>query len=123
MDYFNKIKKPLLIGALVSFALIVALLVFADFKEVMLVYARMDLRFLPLILLLAPLNYLLRFVKWNYYLKISHISPQPRMNRYIFLSGLSMTITPGKLGELLKCYLLKEHMDAPVSKTSSIVIA
>jgi uncharacterized protein (TIRG00374 family) len=87
------------------------------------VYARMDLRFLPIILLLAPLNYLLRFVKWNYYLKISHITPQPRMNRYVFLSGLSMTITPGKLGELLKCYLLKEHIGAPVSKTSSIVIA
>ena len=103
MDYFNKIKKPFVIGALVSFALVIALLVFADFPEVILVYARMDLRFLPLILLLAPLNYLLRFVKWNYYLRIAHLSPQPQMNRYIFLSGLSMTITPGKLGELLKC--------------------
>ena len=72
---------------------------------------------------LAPLNYVFRYIKWNYYLKLAGLYPDAKMNRLIFLSGLSMAVTPGKIGELLKCYLLKEHMGAPVSVTSSIVMA
>ncbi|HHU76387.1 MAG TPA: flippase-like domain-containing protein [Firmicutes bacterium] len=119
----HKIKKQLLAGLAVGIFIIAALMFAADFGGVLGVFASMDLRFLPLILLLAPLNYFFRFIKWNYYLKLSGLFPAPRMNRYIFMSGLSMTITPGKLGELVKCYLLKEHLGAPFSKTSSIVMA
>ena len=123
MDYLSKFKKPLFTGLVIGIAVIVALMILADFQDVLRAFSRMDLKLLPLILLLAPLNYFFRFLKWNFYLKLSGIYPEPRMNRYIFMSGLSMTITPGKVGELLKCYLLKEHMNAPVSKTSSIVMA
>ncbi len=123
MDYFNKYKRPIFIGLFIGFAVLVIILIIADVRAVAQIFADIDLRFVPLIVLMAPLNYLLRFIKWNYYLKISGIRPEPRMNRYIFVSGLSMTITPGKVGELLKCYLMKEHIDAPISKTSSIVMA
>lgn len=123
MDYLRRYKKPLLTGLLLGMAVLAALTFFADYRDVLQAFARMDLRYLPLILLLAPLNYLLRFWKWNFYLRRSGLHPERRINRYIFMSGLSMTITPGKVGELLKCYLLKEHMDAPVSRTSSIVMA
>lgn len=123
MDYWSKYKKPLITGLLIGFLVFVALLLLADMREVAQAFSRMELRLLPPILLLAPLNYLFRYFKWNYYLKLSGIHPQPRMNRLIFMSGLSMTVTPGKLGELLKCYLLKEHVNAPISRTSSIVMA
>ncbi len=123
MDFLSRYKRPLLTGFILGIAVIVLLLGIADFQGVAAVFSRIDLKLLPVILLLAPLNYLFRYVKWNYYLKIAGLEPDPRMNRYIFMSGLSMTITPGKVGELLKCYLLKEHMGAPVSKTSSIVMA
>ena len=123
MDFLSRYRRPLLTGFILGITVIVLLLVIADFQGVAAVFSRIDLKLLPIILLLAPLNYLFRYVKWNYYLKIAGLEPDPRMNRYIFMSGLSMTITPGKVGELLKCYLLKEHMGAPVSKTSSIVMA
>ena len=123
MSYLRKYKKHLLTGFIIGFIVIVALLIYADLTDVLRVLSGIDLRYVPLIVILAPLNYLFRFIKWNYYLNISGIAPEPKMNRYIFMSGLSMTITPAKVGELLKCYLLKEHAGAPVSKTSSIVIA
>jgi glycosyltransferase 2 family protein len=123
MSYLRKYKKHLLTGFIIGFIVIVALLIYADLTDVIRVLSGIDLRYVPLIVILAPLNYLFRFIKWNYYLNISGIAPEPRMNRYIFMSGLSMTITPAKVGELLKCYLLKEHAGAPVSKTSSIVMA
>lgn len=123
MDYLSRYRRPLITGLLLGMAVLLIILFLADFRNVARVFAEMDLRLLPLILILAPFNYFFRYLKWNYYLKISGIRPEPKMNRYIFMSGLSMTITPGKVGELLKCYLMKEHLGTPVSRTSSIVLA
>jgi len=123
MNRISNYKRPLFTGFLIGISVIVVLLIIADLPNVLTVLSGIDKTILPLIFILAPLNYLLRYFKWNYYLKIAGIYPESKINRYIFLSGLSMTITPGKLGELLKCYLLKEHLNTPVSQTSSIVMA
>src|SRR5207244_11990079 len=40
-----------------------------------------------------------------------------------FISGLSMAITPGKVDELLKSYLLKRSTGTPISRTSPIIVA
>lgn len=122
MGFIEKFKRPLFTGFLIGLTITFGLLVFADIRDVSNIFRTIELKYLPLILVLAPLNYIFRFIKWNYFLKISNIRPDPLVNRYIFMSGLSMTITPGKIGELLKCYLLKEHINAPVSQTSSIVM-
>ena len=119
----GKYKRPIFTGVIIGVAVIALLLIITDARGVLAVLSGFRLHYLPLILLLAPLNYLLRYFKWNYFLKISNLHPDPAINRYIFLSGLSMTITPGKVGELIKCYLLKEHINAPVSATSPIVMA
>jgi uncharacterized protein (TIRG00374 family) len=79
--------------------------------------------FLPLILLLTLFNYSWRFLKWQYYLRRLEIDIHWLKSLLIFLSGLSMAITPGKVGELLKSYLLKSSTGAPVSRTSPIIIA
>ena len=39
------------------------------------------------------------------------------------MSGLIMSVTPGKVGELLKSYLVKEVTGDPVSKTAPIIFA
>lgn len=119
----GKYRKPLFSGVVIGMIVLGALLMLSDIRGVMSVFSRFDLRLLPLILVLAPLNYVLRFIKWSYYLRLAGLRPDPKVNRLIFMSGLSMTITPGKVGELLKCYLLREHMGAPYSTTSSIVMA
>jgi uncharacterized protein (TIRG00374 family) len=41
----------------------------------------------------------------------------------IFVAGLGMSITPGKVGELLKSLLLKAHFDVPVAKSAPIIVA
>jgi len=123
VNYFYKYKKSLLTGFLIGLAVIAVLFLAADIKGVVDIFSNMNLKILPLILIMAPLNYIFRFLKWNYYLKVLGIMPEPKINRYIFMSGLSMTITPGKAGELLKCFLLKEHIGTPVSLSSPAVMA
>jgi uncharacterized protein (TIRG00374 family) len=82
-----------------------------------------DPMYLPLILIMAPLNYILRFVKWSYYLKIIGVELRRRDSALIFLSGLAMTATPGKVGELLKSYMIKEKYGVPISYTASMIVA
>jgi len=41
----------------------------------------------------------------------------------IFLSGLLMSVTPGKFGEVLKSIILKQHYNLPISVTAPIIIA
>lgn len=119
----DKYKKPLFGGLLIGLAVVVIVLMLGDLRGALQVLRGINPCYLPLILLLAPLNYVFRYIKWNYYLKLAGLSPDARINRLIFISGLSMAVTPGKIGELLKCYLLKEHLGTPVSITSSIVMA
>ncbi|MGI5823630.1 MAG: lysylphosphatidylglycerol synthase transmembrane domain-containing protein [Dethiobacteria bacterium] len=118
-----KYRRPFWAGIAAGLVVIAVLLILGDLRGVTGMFKSFDRRYLPAILLLAPLNYFFRYLKWNYYLQLTGLHPQAKMNRLIFLSGLAMTITPGKVGELLKCYLLKEHIDAPVSVTASIVLA
>src|SRR5690606_40960118 len=85
------------------------------------VFKKFNWVFLPLILLLTLCNYFARFLKWQYYLKILDVKIKLIDSISIFFSGFVMSITPGKMGELLKSYLVKEVTNTPISKTAPII--
>ena len=64
----------------------------------------------PLALALTALNYLLRFFRWQRYLAKVGIEVPAGRSLSIFVAGLTMTVTPAKLGELLKSGLLKRGL-------------
>jgi glycosyltransferase 2 family protein len=74
-------------------------------------------------LCLAAINYLLRFLKWELYLRRLGVRIPIRDSFGIFLSGFSLTVTPGKIGEVLKSYLLREAHGVPMARTAPIVVA
>jgi uncharacterized protein (TIRG00374 family) len=78
---------------------------------------------LPAILGLTLLNYSLRFVKWDYYLRYLGLGVPRLVSAKIFVTGLSMAITPGKVGELLKSYLIKRYNGIPISRTAPVIMA
>lgn len=72
---------------------------------------------------LASANYVLRFVRWELYLRRQGC-PVPRgASVLVFGAGLSLSITPGKVGELVKSYLLRALHDLPAARTAPIVVA
>lgn len=79
----------------------------------------------PLALLLSLLNYLFRFFRWQFFLKVLNLNLEigPRESFLIFLSGLPMALTPFRTGELLKSHLLKKLSGVEKSATSPILIA
>jgi glycosyltransferase 2 family protein len=81
-----------------------------------------DLVWLVPILGLAFLNYVVRFFRWQYYLRVVGLRVETRRSLGIFFSGLAMSVTPGKIGELFKCLMLKREIDAPYARSVPVVI-
>lgn len=63
--------------------------------------------YVPVILMLAPSNYALRFVRWQYYVSRLGVRIPRASSAVIFLSGLTMALSPGKAGELAKAYAVQ----------------
>ena len=74
-------------------------------------------------LALAFANYALRFVRWQLYLRRQDVRVPVASSAIVFGAGLSLSITPGKLGELVKSYLLRELHDIPAPRTAPVVVA
>lgn len=99
------------------------MVLYADAAEVGRAVARLNPAWLPVILGLPLLNYFLRFLKWQYFLQRVEVFVPWRRSLSVFVAGFSMTVSPGKFGELLKCYLLRRGEGIEVSRTSPVVVA
>lgn len=99
------------------------MVLYADAAEVGRAVARLNPAWLPVILGLPLLNYFLRFLKWQYFLQRVEVFVPWRRSLSVFVAGFSMTVSPGKFGELLKCYLLRREDGIEVSRTSPVVVA
>lgn len=121
--FTRKIRTGIICSLVLAFIVIVAIALYADLPHMVEALTRFHWVYIPLILGFTLVNYAGRFIKWQYYLKRLKIEISNRESLWIFLAGLSMAITPGKVGELLKSYLLKRSTGAPISRTSPIIVA
>lgn len=72
---------------------------------------------------LACANYVVRFIRWQLYLRWQDVTVPTGSSALVFGAGLALSITPAKLGELVKSYLLRELHDIPATRTAPIVVA
>jgi len=119
----RKLKNKVLFAIAAGLAIFVGLFIYADIKEVSRTFTQFKWDYIPLILALTTLNYLLRFLKWDYYLRCIGVTISKRDSLMIFLSGLTMSVTPAKLGEVSKSYFLKRLNGTEVSQSIPIVFA
>ncbi|GAB4300112.1 MAG: lysylphosphatidylglycerol synthase transmembrane domain-containing protein [Ignavibacteriaceae bacterium] len=119
----EKLKKRILISIILAGIIYLAFTVYADIENLTKSLLLFSWVLIPVLLSLSLLNYITRFYKWNYYLKLLSIPLGLKDSFLIFMSGLIMSITPGKMGELLKSWLVKEAIGEPISKTAPIVFA
>lgn len=115
----RRLLWSLLFGVLVGFGLAL----YGDLSQLGARLTHFRWSFVPFILALTLLNYGLRFVKWQYYLGVIGSHLPLRASLGIFIAGLAMAMTPGKAGELLKSYLLKQENGTPVAVSAPLVLA
>jgi len=119
----SQLKKRFGYGLAFGFLVIAGLSIWGDFRDLQANLTQFHWGMLPLILFCTLIGYSLRFLKWEIYLRTLDIRMPLRESLTVFLSGLSMAITPGKAGELLKSWFLKRLENVEFSRTAPIVVA
>lgn len=76
----------------------------------------------PLIFSLVGINIIISGFRYHVFLNRINVSIGIRQSVLIFLSGLSMIITPGTSGSLIKSHIIKKKMGISFSRTSPIVL-
>ncbi len=110
-------------GLAVAALVYLGLAVYADWDELHAALRRFDWRLIVPVLGLSLTNYLVRFLRWQGYLRHSSIALAVPLSWRIFASGLMLSVTPGKMGELLKAYLVRAHTATPLGRTAPVVVA
>jgi len=120
----ENLRGKLIISLFLGVLVFAGLTFYADFQEILRSVRDFNWALLPLILALTGANYVFRFVKWEYYLGLIGVRGLSKRDSFlIFFSGLGMVITPGKVGEWLKSYLLREVHGTPIARSAPILIA
>ncbi len=119
----ERLRRNLVLALALGAAVYLILAVLSDFGELTAALDNFEYALIPAILGLVALSYVVRFFRWTYYLKVLKVSVPMGINAAIFTAGLSMTISPGKLGEMLKCVFVRKVTGAPIARTAPAVIA
>jgi len=115
------LRKNLWQFVVLGLAVALALSIYADFGSVIVALRAFDWWLLPLVLGLTLGNQALRFVKWEYLLRKADVQLPLKTSFKIFGSGLIMIMTPGKLGEVWKSWLVRDYDATPISTTMPVV--
>jgi uncharacterized protein (TIRG00374 family) len=119
----KKLLVRVTLGVAAGVAIYVGFSIWADARSVGRALAGFTWSIALAALLLAFLNYLVRFGRWHYYLKVLGLSVPLGHSFLVFLAGFSLTVTPGKLGEVVKALLLRESHGIAAARTAPIVVA
>ncbi|MGB3635669.1 MAG: flippase-like domain-containing protein [Rubrobacteraceae bacterium] len=115
--------KNFVLALILGVAVYLALAVLTGFEDLREALGQFRWSFIPMILGLVFISYIGRFLRWLYYLRVLRVSVPLKENVAIFAAGLSMTISPGKLGEVLKSVFVRQVAGAPVARTAPTVLA
>ena len=96
--------------------------IYADFRDLISAIEHFNWIFFILMIVLTTFAYFIRFIKWNFFLKSIEIHLNIKDNLFVFFSGLGMIITPAKIGEIWKGWLIKDINGESLSKTVPVVI-
>jgi glycosyltransferase 2 family protein len=118
----QNLRGKIILSLVLALVVFLALAFYSDLPRLLGALAEFQWQYFPLALAAAFLNYLLRFVRWHYYLGVIGIHSVPRRDSFfIFFAGMCLTMTPGKMGEVVKSFLLKDHYATPLTTSAPIV--
>lgn len=120
---FSKYKKKILLSVAFGALIFLGFSIYADFDKLIKTFGEFNWWYFPLILALSFGNYIIRFYKWEYYRKLLNIDLKVQASFLIFMSTFVMSVTPGKMGEVLKSYLVREENGTPVARSAPIILA
>ena len=117
-----KIINKIIIIIIAVVGLYATFLIASDISTISDKISSFKIEFLPIIILLVTSGWFVMFARWHLLLVNSKIFIPKKNSFGIWLSGVALSIIPGRVGELIKSQLLKTKFGIPRSKTVPIVI-
>ena len=117
------LTRKLLTGLVFGFLVLLGLALLSDVRQVGAQVRAFRWAYLPAILGLTLLNYLLRGVKFHYYLLQIGARLPLRESFRIFVAGFPLAVTPGKAGEALKGVWIEQKSSIPAARGVAVVVA
>ena len=117
-----KIINKIIIIIIAVVGLYATFLVASDISTISDKISNFKIEFLPIIISLVTCSWFVLFARWHLLLVNSKIFIPKKNSFGIWLSGVALSIIPGRVGELIKSQLLKTKFGIPRSKTVPIVI-
>jgi len=117
-----KIINKLIIIVIAVVGLYATFLIASDINTISDKLSSFKIEFLPIIISLVTSGWFVMFARWHLLLINSKIFIPKKSSFIIYLSGIALSIIPGRIGELIKSQLLKTKYGVPRSKTVPIII-
>ena len=112
-------KFLMLFGILIFYVIFIA---YSDFQEFSINISQFEFSYLPIILAFVFLGIIIRGIRQQLLYKQIEVSISFKTGILLYISGLSMIVTPGGAGELIKSYYLKKNFGYSLAKTFPVVI-
>ncbi len=117
----NKISLFIGIAIAVSFVVFIVIALIGGIGKVFTIILNSNLAIYLLSFFFVFIGFLIRFIKWDYYLKELKIIVPFKKNFITYMSLYSMNITPGKIGRILVAYTLNRVTKTKLTSTLPIV--
>jgi uncharacterized protein (TIRG00374 family) len=119
----HNLRRKILYSFAFALLIYVALALYSDWNKLTIALLDFPWRWLPAVIGLTLVNYVGRLLKWQWYLHLIGVQIRRRNSARIFGVGMLMVMTPGKAGEFLKSYMVKNVTRTPMSVTAPIILA
>lgn len=84
--------------------------------------ARLDVWFILVLLGLSLANYLVRGVRWHVLARVAGLKVPLARNILYYVAGFAFGITPGKIGEVVRLWLLRRRHGVPYERTVGLLV-
>lgn len=117
------LRRKLILSLVGALILYIVLVLWSDIRSVQSALQSFPWQWFPFVLALALINYFVRMMRWHWWLGLVGAKVSWWDSSRIFGIGSLMMMTPGKVGELLKAYMVKNVNGAPMSLTAPIIVS
>src|SRR5919197_308642 len=119
--YFSLIRKRGFLIIILIMIFYISFALYSDVNKFITHLQEIDLKFLVPILLSFTTTIFIKSIRQYFFLRQINIQINFKENIIIFLAGLSMLVTPGGIGQMIKSHFLLKKDDQPVAKTIPLV--
>jgi len=122
MNSILTIKKSWVLFLVIIVIFYAFFLIYSDFEAVGEFFLKINFWYIPIILFFRFGSIVLRAYRQQFFLKSLGIVLPGKFNLLVYIAGLSMIVTPGSSGSVIKSYIINKKFGSAYSKTIPTVI-